>query len=145
MLAACHQTFTGIHQTIKAKARHWSARGLSFLGRVHVAKQVLAASLWYHATFQQPPKQLLQQISRQLSQYVASAQHHSHSDVLLALAFLACGGHHILLRLLSLHLCNEYLSLPKKKKKKKKKNSHSDAALALAQGNSQDSAALVHP
>ena len=37
-------------------------------------------------------------------------------DVLLALAFLACGGHHILLRLLSLHLCNEYLSLPKKKK-----------------------------
>ena len=41
-------------------------------------------------------------------------------DVLLALAFLACGGHHILLRLLSLHLCNEYLSLPKKKKKKKK-------------------------
>ena len=42
-------------------------------------------------------------------------------DVLLALAFLACGGHHILLRLLSLHLCNEYLSLQKKKKKKKKK------------------------
>ena len=41
--------------------------------------------------------------------------------LLLALAFLACGGHHILLRLLSLHLCNEYLSLPKKKKKKKKK------------------------
>ena len=40
-------------------------------------------------------------------------------DVLLALAFLACGGHHILLRLLSLHLCNEYLSLPKKNKKKK--------------------------
>ena len=53
------------------KKKHWSARGLSFLGRVHVAKQVLAASLWYHATFQQPPKQLLQQISRQLSQYVA--------------------------------------------------------------------------
>ena len=42
-------------------------------------------------------------------------------DVLLALAFLACGGHHILLRLLSLHLCNEYLSLQKKKKEKKKK------------------------
>ena len=99
MSAACHQTFTGIHQAIKAKARHWSARGLSFLGRVHVAKQVLAASLWYHATFQQPPKQLLQQISRQLSQYVATAQHHNHSD----------------------------------------------AALALAQGNSQDSAALPAP
>ena len=66
---------------------------------MHVAKQVLAASLWYHATFQQPPKQLLQHISRQLSQHVASAQHHSHGD----------------------------------------------AALALAQGNSQDSAALPGP
>ena len=44
--------------------------------------------------------------------------------MLLALAFLACGGHHILLRLLSLHLCNEYLSLPKKKKKKKKSAPH---------------------
>ena len=89
MSAACHQTFTGIHQAIKAKARHWSARGLSFLGRVHVAKQVLAASLWYHATFQQPPRQLLQQISRQLSQYVASAlaastpDGHCASDALL--------------------------------------------------------------
>ena len=41
-------------------------------------------------------------------------------DVLLTLAFQACDGHHILLRLLSLHLCNEYPSLPKKKKKKKK-------------------------
>ena len=40
-------------------------------------------------------------------------------NALLALAFLACGGLHIVLRLLSLHLCNEYPSLPKKKKKKK--------------------------
>ena len=30
MSAACHQTFTGIHQAIKAKERHWSARGMSF-------------------------------------------------------------------------------------------------------------------
>ena len=51
-----------------------------------MAKQVLAASLWYQATFQQPPKQLLRQISRQLSQYVPSAQHHSHGDAALALA-----------------------------------------------------------
>ena len=86
MSAACQQTCTGIHQAIKAKVRHWSARGLSFLGRVHVAKQVPAASLWYHATFQQPPKQLLQHISKQLGQYVASAQNHSHNDAALALA-----------------------------------------------------------
>ena len=43
-------------------------------------------------------------------------------NALLALAFLACGGLHIVLRLLSLHLCNEYPSLPKKKKKKKIRN-----------------------
>ncbi len=42
-------------------------------------------------------------------------------DVLLAVAFMACGGLHILLRLLSLQLCNEYPSLPNKKKKKEKK------------------------
>ena len=41
-------------------------------------------------------------------------------NALLALAFLACGGLHIVLRLLSLHLCNEYPSLPKKKKKKRR-------------------------
>ena len=41
-------------------------------------------------------------------------------DVWLAFAFLAWSGLHILLRLLSLHMCNEYLSLQKKKKKKKK-------------------------
>ncbi|KAL3136231.1 hypothetical protein ABBQ32_007243 [Trebouxia sp. C0010 RCD-2024] len=86
MPAACHQTFTGIYQAIRAKVRHWSARGLSFSGRVHVAKQVLAASLWYHATFQRPPEQLLQQISRQLTRYVATAQHQSQGDAAVALA-----------------------------------------------------------
>ena len=86
MQAACHQTFTGIYHAIKAKVCHWSARGLSFLGRVHVAKQVLAASLWYHATFQRPSEQLLNQISSQLRNYVASTQQSSHSDAGMALA-----------------------------------------------------------
>ena len=78
MQAACHQTFTGIYHAIKAMVCHWSARGLSFLGRVHVAKQVLAASLWYHATFQRPSEQLLNQISSQLRNYVATTQQSSH-------------------------------------------------------------------
>ncbi len=39
MPAACQQTLNGIYQAIKAKVNHWSARGLYFLGRVHVAKQ----------------------------------------------------------------------------------------------------------
>ena len=37
-------------------------------------------------------------------------------DVLLAVASMACGGLHKLLRLLSLHLCNECPSLPPPKK-----------------------------
>ena len=85
-VAPCHQTFTGIYHAIKAKVCHWAARGLSFLGRVHVAKQVLAASQWYHATFQRPSEQLLNQISSQLRNYVASTQQSSHSDAGMALA-----------------------------------------------------------
>ena len=38
-------------------------------------------------------------------------------DVLTAVACMACGGLHILLRLPSSHLCNEYPSLPKKEEK----------------------------
>ena len=60
MPAACIQTFSSIHQAIRAKVTHWSARGLSFLGRVYVARQVLAASIRYHATFQRPPDHLRQ-------------------------------------------------------------------------------------
>ena len=36
-----------------------------------MAKQVLAASLWYHASFQRPSEQLLKQLSRQLRRFVA--------------------------------------------------------------------------
>ncbi len=86
MQAASHQTSTGNYHAISAKVKHWAARGLSFLGRVHVAKQVLAASLWYHASFQRPSEQLLKQLSRQLRRFVASAQQASHSDDALALA-----------------------------------------------------------
>ena len=80
MQAACQQTFSGIYHAISAKIKHWAARGLSFLGRVHVSKQVLAASLWYHASFQRPSDQLLKQLSRQLRRFVASVQQPSHSD-----------------------------------------------------------------
>ena len=55
----------------------------SFLGRV---QQVLAASLWYHASFQRPSEQLLKQLSQQLRKLMASAQQASHSDDAVALA-----------------------------------------------------------
>ena len=42
--------------------------------------------MWYHATFQRPPEQFLHHITRQLSHYVASAQHQSHNDAAVALA-----------------------------------------------------------
>ena len=86
MQAASHQQFTGIYHAISAKFRLRAARSLSFLGRVHVAKQVLAASLWYHARFQRPSEQLLTSLSRQLRKFVASAQRASHRDDAVALA-----------------------------------------------------------
>jgi len=86
MQAASHQQFTSIYHAISAKVRHWAARGLSFLGRVHVAKQVLAASLWYHASIQRPSEQSLKQLSQQLRKFVVTAQQASHSDDVVALA-----------------------------------------------------------
>ena len=53
---------------------------------MHVAKQVLAASLWYHGSFQRPSEQLLKQLSQQLRKFVASAQQASHSDDAVASA-----------------------------------------------------------
>jgi len=75
-----------LQHKIGSKGTSTSDSWASFLGRVHVAKQVLAASLWYHASFQRPSEQLLKQLSRQLRRFVASAQQASHSDDALALA-----------------------------------------------------------
>ncbi|KAA6416665.1 MAG: hypothetical protein FRX49_13364 [Trebouxia sp. A1-2] len=86
IIAASQQQFTSIYHAINAKVRHWAARGLSFLGRVHVAKEILAVSLWYHASFQRPSEQLLKQLSQQLRKFVASAQQPNHSDDAVAVA-----------------------------------------------------------
>ena len=81
-LAACIEWTSSLKPQKKIKKKNKK----KFLGRVHVAKQVLAASLWYHASFQRPSEQLLKQLSRQLRKFVASAQQASHSDDALALA-----------------------------------------------------------
>ncbi len=83
MQAAPLQQLTGIYH---ANVRHWAARGLTLLGRVHVAKQVLAASLWYHASFKRPSEPLLKQLSQHLRKFVASARQADHSDDAVALA-----------------------------------------------------------
>ena len=50
---------SGLHMRVG----HWSAKRLSFLGRAHVAKQVLGASIWYHAMFVRPSANQLQRIT----------------------------------------------------------------------------------
>jgi len=44
------------------RVRAWARFNLSYLGRVHVAKQVLANTFSYHATFVAPPWDMLQQV-----------------------------------------------------------------------------------
>ncbi len=63
MQAASQQQFTGIYH-----------------------QQVLAAPLWYRASFQRPSEGLLKQLSQQLRRFVASAQQAYHSDDAVALA-----------------------------------------------------------
>lgn len=45
------ETYTSILGAVRATALHWAARNLTRIGRVHVAKQVLASKVTYHATF----------------------------------------------------------------------------------------------
>ena len=67
---------------MSAIVRHW-ARSLSFLGKVHETKQVLAASLWYHASFQRPSQTLFKQLTA--LHCTAAGQKASHCDDALAL------------------------------------------------------------
>ena len=55
---------------IAARIRHWSRLDLGLVGRAHVAKQVLASTLSYHATFLAPPADTLASITRLLQGYV---------------------------------------------------------------------------
>ena len=67
------QTYEAILATIQARINRWSARSLTLLGRAHVAKQVLAATFTYHATFVRPPKDLLGRLSVLIRSFVAGA------------------------------------------------------------------------
>ena len=71
MVACAHVMFGRIISGLLQRVGHWSARRLSFLGRVHVAKQVLGASLWYHATFVRPAQEQLQRIVSIIMAFVA--------------------------------------------------------------------------
>lgn len=71
--AAINKTFGALLAKVKGAALHWSQFELSWLGRAHVAKQVLAAMLVYHATFMQPPRTLWSRIMSMVFAYIAGA------------------------------------------------------------------------
>ena len=56
---------------VAARLQHWRGVGLTYAGRVHVAKQVLAAALVHVATFVAPPSQQLDAIQRMIDGFVA--------------------------------------------------------------------------
>ena len=56
-------------QAIYGRIRHWRRLPLSFLGRLHVAKQVLASTISYHATFLALPEPHLTNISRAIAAF----------------------------------------------------------------------------
>jgi hypothetical protein len=49
--AATEQMFDKRGEAIRLRINAWSRFDLSGLGRLHVAKQVLASSFYYHASF----------------------------------------------------------------------------------------------
>ena len=68
---AAQEMYTPILAAIRNTARHWASRQLTQLGRVHVAKQVLASKLTHHATFVRPPPQLLRELMSAVMQFGA--------------------------------------------------------------------------
>ena len=59
---AAQETNTPILASVCSTARHWPCRQLTQLGRLHVAKQVLASRLTDHATFVRPTPYLLEEL-----------------------------------------------------------------------------------
>ena len=55
---------------VQFRVRSWARFDLSYLGRLHVAKQVLASSLYYHAMFVPPPSDVLGQVVECVDQFV---------------------------------------------------------------------------
>jgi hypothetical protein len=70
---AATKTFQRVLGSVRAAAAHWRQVQLTYLGRAHVAKQVLAAIAVYHVTFVAPPRRLLRSLIAVLSAFVADA------------------------------------------------------------------------
>ncbi len=57
---------------VRLRVRAWSKFDLSYLGRAHVEQQVLATSLYFHASFLLPSDALLAEIVSSLDRFVAT-------------------------------------------------------------------------
>lgn len=67
---ACRAMFAKRRAGVQLRIRSWARFQLSYLGRLLVAKQVLASSLYYHATFDCPPRDVLEQIVECVDSFV---------------------------------------------------------------------------
>ena len=68
--ATAEATFTKRRAAIYTTIRTWAPNQLSYLGRLHVAKSVLASTLYHHATFQPVPTLLLRSINMAIDLYI---------------------------------------------------------------------------
>lgn len=57
-------------KSVAAQVAHWRTVDLTLLGRVYVARQVMANSVTYHAQFVEPPKPQLQALQRLIDGFV---------------------------------------------------------------------------
>lgn len=71
--AALETTFAKLQARVRAGAAVWARHDLSWLGRAHVAKQVLSSIVVHHVTFVVPPPRLWQQIVGLVYRFVAGA------------------------------------------------------------------------
>lgn len=71
--AAQQRTWGGRRARVAQGAAVWRSADLSYLGRCHVSKQVLAAMLVHHATFQPPPRKVWERIQTAMYAFMAAA------------------------------------------------------------------------
>lgn len=70
--ALCRDSmYNAVIASIRRRATHWSTHGLTFLGRVYVARQVFASAIYHYATFVSPSSSQLQHIVTILCSFAA--------------------------------------------------------------------------
>ena len=70
---AALETYTAILGSDRQVASHWVSRQLTLIGRNHVAKQVLASKVTYHATFIPIPRSVAKELTTCLVRFVSGA------------------------------------------------------------------------